>query len=252
MHAEKLDEFVYSPEDLRDFNERLAPRHVAIIMDGNRRWAKRHSLSPIMGHWKGADTLTNIVTAAKSLGVKVLTVFAFSTENWTRAEEEVEGLMQLFKNYLLQQRESMIEKGIKLDAIGDLSRFPADVKETLEESKRATAHCTQIELVLAMNYGGRNDILRATRALVEDAGKGKLEHEEITEQLFSRYLDTAKWEDPQLLIRTSGENRISNFLLWQLSYAEVYISEVLWPDFNEGNLLEAVLEYQKRGRRWGA
>ena len=146
----------------------------------------------------------------------------------------------------------MIDEGIKLDAIGDLSRLPAEVRDTVEECKQATAHCDQIELVLAMNYGGRNDILQATRALVKDAAEGNLKTLEISEQVFSSYLNTAKWKDPELLIRTSGENRISNFLLWQLSYAEVYISDVLWPDFSEGNLLEAVLEYQKRGRRWGA
>lgn len=242
---------VYSPDDLKGLDPRLVPRHVAIIMDGNRRWARRHSLAPIMGHWKGADALTNIVTAAKSLGIKVLTVFSFSTENWSRPEDEVEGLMHLFKNYLLQQKEAMIEEGIKLDAIGDLSGLPTDVRETVEACKRATAHCDQIELILAMNYGGRNDILQAARALAKDAAEGKLKDVEISEKTFSGYLDTAKWEDPELLIRTSGENRISNFLLWQLSYAEVYISDVLWPDFSEGNLLEAVVEYQKRGRRWG-
>ncbi len=242
---------VYAPEELKGLDPRLVPSHVAIIMDGNRRWARRHSLAPIMGHWKGADALTNIVTAAKSLGIKVLTVFSFSTENWSRPEDEVEGLMHLFKNYLLQQKVAMIEEGIKLDAIGDLSGLPAEVRDTVEECKRATAHCDQIELVLAMNYGGRNDILQAARALAKDAAEGKLQDMEISEQVFSGYLDTAKWEDPELLIRTSGENRISNFLLWQLSYAEVYISDVLWPDFSEGNLLDAVIEYQKRGRRWG-
>lgn len=246
------ESLVYSPEDLKSLDPRLVPRHVAIIMDGNRRWARGHSLSPIMGHWKGADALTNIVTAAKSLGIKVLTVFSFSTENWTRPEDEVEGLMDLFKNYLLQQKQAMIQEGIKLDAIGDLSRLPPEVRETVEECKRATAHCDQIELVLAMNYGGRNDILQAARLLAKDAAEGKLKDVEISEKTFSDYLDTAKWEDPALLIRTSGENRISNFLLWQLSYAEVYISDVLWPDFSEGDLLEAVIEYQKRGRRWGA
>lgn len=251
MQTEKLDECIYSPEDLKDLDPRLVPRHVAIIMDGNRRWAKSHSLAPIMGHWKGADALTDIVTAAKALGIKVLTVFSFSTENWSRPEDEVDGLMHLFRNYLLRQKEAMIGEGIKLDAIGDLSRLPAEVRDTVEECKLATAQCDQIELVLAMNYGGRNDILQATRALAKDAAEGKLRTMEISEQVFSTYLNTAKWKDPELLIRTSGENRISNFLLWQLSYAEVYISDVLWPDFNEGNLLEAVLEYQKRGRRWG-
>jgi undecaprenyl diphosphate synthase len=242
---------VYTPEERTLIEGALLPKHVAIIMDGNRRWARKHELPYMAGHWKGAEVITQIVKAAAELGIKVLTVYAFSTENWGRTAEEIEALMHLYKVYLIRQREFMVEAGIKLDAIGDLSRLPADVLEALNESKLATRHCSKMELVLALNYGGRDDIRRAVVAVLEDHEEGKLTKQALTEQVFSSYLDTAKWQDPSLLIRTSGEQRVSNFLLWQISYSEVYISKVLWPDFNEKELLKAVVEYQQRERRLG-
>lgn len=227
------------------------PRHIAVIMDGNRRWAKRHCVPTMVGHWKGAEALTNIVETASNMGVKVMTVFAFSTENWNRGSEEVDSLMHLFKMYLVGQRDRMVSEGVKLDAIGNLQKLPTDVKRVLDETKEMTSGGNKIELVLALNYGARDDIRRATISIVEDCAQGKLKKEEISEQVFARYLDTAKWGDPDLLIRTSGEKRLSNFLLWQISYAEVYITDVLWPDFDERELLNAMLEFQRRERRIG-
>lgn len=238
-------------EDFPQANLKKIPHHVAIIMDGNRRWAKQRGLPVMAGHWKGAEALTHIIPIASALGIKVLTVYAFSTENWGRSEDEVEALMDLFKIYLLRQKSQMIQEGVRLATIGDLSRLPLSVLETVEECKAATAGGTKIDLVLALNYGGRDDIRRATLAILEDCQKGKLTKEALSEEVFSTYLDTAEWGDPELLIRTSGEQRLSNFLLWQISYSEVYITDVLWPEFREQDLVRALKEYQQRERRLG-
>lgn len=244
-------QILYSPDDLAILDPAKIPSHVAIIMDGNRRWARKQGLPAMMGHWKGAETLTKIVRAASEIGIKALTVYSFSTENWGRAKEEIDALMHLFKVYLIKEREPMKREGVRLDAIGDLKRLPDFVTEELELSKKATADCKKIDLVLAINYGGRDDIRRAFAAMLQDYEKGRLSKDEITEQTISRYLDTAKWPDPELLIRTSGERRQSNFLLWQLCYSEFYHTEVLWPDFDEHDLLQAVHEHQLRQRRLG-
>ena len=227
------------------------PRHIAIIMDGNRRWAKNKGLPSKVGHWNGAEALSKIVENAASLGVKVLTVYAFSTENWKRSDEEVDSLMHLFQMYLIGNKDRMIREGVRLATIGDLRRMPIEVKKTLDDVKRATAGGDNIDLVLAVNYGARDDIRRATMGIVEDCLIGRVNKEDISEALIARYLDTAPWGDPELLIRTSGERRLSNFLLWEISYAEVYVTDVLWPDFNEQELIKAVAEYQKRERRTG-
>jgi undecaprenyl diphosphate synthase len=227
------------------------PNHVAIIMDGNRRWAKQKDMPSAFGHWKGAEVLTDIVKAASNLGVKVLTVYAFSTENWLRNPSEVEYLMQLFENYLIQQKDSMIQEGVKLDAIGDLSKLPERLQKVFHDVKHATSSGNKIELVLALSYGGRDDILRGIKSIIDDCEAGKLSKDEITEMVFSKYLDTKKWHDPDLLIRTSGEKRLSNFLLWQLCYTEVVISDELWPDFSSECLENAISEYRQRKRRKG-
>jgi undecaprenyl diphosphate synthase len=227
------------------------PHHVAIMMDGNRRWAKRRGLPAIAGHWKGAEALSNLVESASNLGIKVLTVYSFSTENWTRPLEEINGLMDLMKSYLIGQKEKMLREGVRLDTIGDLSRLPNDLRDILEETKRATKGGQKIDLVLALNYGARDDIRRAVVAVVDDCLQGRLKKEELTERVFANYLDTAKWTDPELVIRTSGERRLSNFLLWQISYAEVYVSEKLWPDFAEADLVEALKDFYQRERRKG-
>jgi undecaprenyl diphosphate synthase len=227
------------------------PRHVAIIMDGNRRWAKNKGLPAMVGHWHGAEALSKIVENAASLGVKVLTVYAFSTENWNRSNDEVDSLMNLFRMYLAGNKERMIREGVRLATIGDIRKLPQAVKQTLDDVKQATAENNRIDLVIAVNYGARDDIRRATASIVDDCLRGRVNKEDITEALISRYLDTAPWGDPELLIRTSGEKRLSNFLLWEISYAEVYISNVLWPDFNEQELIRAIADYQKRERRTG-
>jgi undecaprenyl diphosphate synthase len=227
------------------------PKHVAIIMDGNRRWAKEQGLSPMVGHWKGAEVLCAIVESAAALGIKVLTVYAFSTENWNRNSEEIDALMKLFEMYLRSQKDHMLASGVKLDVIGDVEKLPLSVKETIKEVKDATVGGSRIELVLALNYGSRDDIRRAVVAILEDVEKGFLKKEDVTEKLIASHLDTAKWDDPELLIRTSGEKRLSNFLLWQISYAEVHYTDVLWPDFDEKELMSAILEFQKRDRRIG-
>lgn len=237
--------------DLPKLDMDRIPKHVAIIMDGNRRWAKNQGLPSMVGHWHGAEALSKIVEVAASLGVQTLTVYAFSTENWKRSQEEVDSIMKLFRMYLIGQKDRMVREGVRLGTIGDTRRFPAQVKETLDDVKKATAGGDKIDLVLAVNYGARDDIRRALISIVEDCERGRLQKEDITEALIARYLDTAPWGDPELLIRTSGESRISNFLLWEISYAEVYITDVLWPDFNEQELMRAVAAYQKRERRVG-
>lgn len=243
---------VYTQEEIAALSRTPLPQHIAIIMDGNRRWAQKQGLPSLAGHWAGAQTLTHIIRAAGELGIKAVTVYAFSTENWMRPPEEVEGLLELTETYLLEQRPAMIQEGVRLETIGDLSRFPPKLIKTIEESKKATSSGKTIDLVLALNYGGRDDIKRALSAIAKDCSNKKISNHEITEQTISKYLDTAKWQDPDLLIRTSGEMRLSNFLLWQVSYAEMYVTEVLWPDFTPQHFYEAVLDYQRRNRRVGA
>ncbi len=237
--------------DLVQIDRKRIPHHIAIIMDGNRRWAKERNLPPMVGHWKGAEALPGIVRAAGDLGVKVLTVYAFSTENWGRSPEEIDALMHLFNHYLMNQKDVMIDEGVRLESIGDISKLPLFVQETLLATKQATAQGSHIDLVLALNYGGRDDIRRAIMAMLKDHEKGDLSIAELSEDLISGYLDTAQWPDPDILIRTSGEKRQSNFLLWQLCYSEFYHTDVLWPDFKAQDLLLAIKEYQKRERRLG-
>ncbi|MCH9630542.1 MAG: Ditrans,polycis-undecaprenyl-diphosphate synthase ((2E,6E)-farnesyl-diphosphate specific) [Chlamydiia bacterium] len=227
------------------------PKHIAFIMDGNRRWAKNKRLPIHFGHYKGAEVIDKIVSYAADLGVKVITVYAFSTENWNRSQEEVNGLMQLFKTYLRRKKKSMLKQGVKLTTIGNLERFSLPLQKELSEVVSVTEGCERIQLVLALNYGSRNEITRAVRKIVEDVENKKISKQEVTENLISGYLDTADVMDPDLLIRTSGESRLSNFLLWQLSYTEVMTVPTLWPDFGKKDLLCAILEYQKRKRRFG-
>jgi undecaprenyl diphosphate synthase len=228
------------------------PKHVAIIMDGNRRWAKQRFLPVAEGHRRGAEVLTKIIEIASNLGVRVLTVYAFSTENWSRSDLEVKILLDLLKFYLKRECKSMVRNGIRLESIGDLSPFPEDVKKTLSQTKEATMHGEKIRLVLALNYGGRDDLKRAMIGIAQDYREGKVLKEDLTESLIASRLDTAPFGDPDLLIRSSGEKRMSNFLLWQISYTEIFLTDVLWPDFEEKNFIEAVEEYQKRDRRLGA
>lgn len=251
LMQESTREEEFDTEEYPLLNSSHFPTHIAIIMDGNRRWAKRRGLPAVAGHWRGAEILTRIVRAAADLGVKVLTVYSFSTENWSRSQEEIDALMHLIKSYLKRQLPFMLKEGVRLDTIGDISRLPPTVQEVLQATKEATKQGNKIDLVLALNYGGRDEIRRATLAVLEDLQKGKIDKNDFSETLFSQYLDTAKWGDPQLLIRTSGEKRLSNFLLWQISYSEVYLTDVLWPDFSKKELMRAILEYQSRELRLG-
>ena len=247
----KTDHKIYSDEERLGIQRCRVPRHIAIMMDGNRRWARKQGLPLMAGHWQGAETLLNIVRAAGELGVEVLTVYAFSTENWKRPPVEVNALMRLFKAHLIKQREAMIEGGVRLNVIGDISKFPSDVRRTLEETIRKTSSGTKMDLVIALNYGARDEIKRAVVRIVEDCMSNKLDKNDLSEATISSYLDTRKWQDPDLLIRPSGESRISNFLLWQISYSEIVLTDVLWPDFSEVDLLNAIRNFQKREMRIG-
>ncbi len=242
---------IYSEEQraLMDFGK--IPRHIAIIMDGNRRWAKQKGLPPMAGHYEGAETLVDIVRSAVELGVKTLTVYSFSTENWERPDPEIHALMHIFELYLANKREWMVREGVRLEAIGDLSRLPLPVQEALDATKIVTKNGDRINLVLALNYGARDEIRRAVVKILQKNEKQKIEIEEITEQFIEDNLDTKAWGDPDLLIRTSGELRLSNFLLWQISYTELYMTDTLWPDFSSENFYEAVLSFQQRSRRRG-
>jgi undecaprenyl diphosphate synthase len=231
-------------------NDKL-PHHIAIIMDGNGRWAKKKSLSRIRGHIKGIDAVREVVTACRELGIKILTLYAFSVENWKRPKEEVSTLMTLLKEYLLKEVAEMLQNNIRLLAIGRLEDLPSDVQQTLRETMKKTENRTGMILNLALSYGGRSEILQAVQRILRDCQKGKMIPEEINFQKFSDYLWTQGMPDPDLLIRTSGEFRISNFLLWQIAYTELYVTETLWPDFNREELLKAISDYQSRERRFG-
>jgi len=242
-------------QGLRRFMEEIdkekLPKHIAIIMDGNGRWAKKKLLNRISGHMKGVDAVREVVTACRELGIKILTLYAFSIENWRRPKEEVKALMGLLKDYLLKERQEMIENNIRLSAVGRLGDLPSDVQTTLQETMRMTKDCDGMILNLALSYGGRSEILHAVQGILSDFQKKKIEPEEINQERFTRYLWTWGLPDPDLLIRTSGEFRISNFLLWQIAYTELYVTETLWPDFDRRELLKAIADYQSRERRFG-
>lgn len=236
---------------MEEIDKEKLPRHIAIIMDGNGRWAKKQSLSRISGHIKGIKAVREVVTACRELGIKVLTLYAFSIENWRRPKDEVAALMALLKDYLLKEREEMIENNIRLCAIGRVEDLPSDVQDILRETIQKTQRCDGMILNLALSYGGRSEILHAVHGIISDLQKGKIRPEEINVQRFPQYLWTRGIPDPDLLIRTSGEFRISNFLLWQIAYTELYITETLWPDFDRQELLKAIADYQSRERRFG-
>lgn len=227
------------------------PRHVAIIPDGNRRWARKARENIPQGHQEGADTLSNIIKASKILGIKVLTVYTLSTENLNRSPEEVRFLMWMLESNLAHYTPLMINEGIRLETIGDLEKIPKEVNDRITSTKESTAHCKEMVLVLAVNYGGRDDIRRAVQKILNDSEQGKIQIENITESTIAKYLDTCPYGDPDLLIRAGGELRVSNFLLWQLSYSELYVSDELWPDFTPNHLLGALIDFQKRERRGG-
>ncbi|GAB4186145.1 MAG: isoprenyl transferase [Simkaniaceae bacterium] len=228
------------------------PRHICIAMDGNRRWAKLNKKPVRYGHLQGAEAAIEIVRSARDLGIHTITLYAFSTENWKRSPKEIRSLMSIFRLYLYRMKKDMLQLGIRFHTIGDLSPFTSSFQKAVEEVKIKTADCKAMNLVLALNYGGRDEIRRAALRMAQDYREGKIEKENFTEDFFRSYLDTSNLEDPDLFIRTSGEQRISNFLLWQISYSELYITDTLWPDFTKRHLIQAIDHYQYRERRLGS
>ena len=227
------------------------PSHVAIIMDGNGRWAKQRGLPRTEGHIRGQDALRTTLRAAARRGIKYLTVYTFSTENWSRPQEEVDALMSILVSAIHAETPQLIAEGVRMRAIGDLSRLPQQAQDSLAESIELTKDGAQITLILALSYSSRDEIRRASQRLTAEAAAGHLRPEEITEELISSYLDTAEYPDPDLVIRTGGEERISNYLLWQSAYSELYFSETYWPDFGQEALDEALAAYASRERRFG-
>ncbi len=241
--------------DPRALDEARVPKHVAVIMDGNGRWAKKRALNRLRGHKAGIEAVRETIRAASDSGVRYLTIYSFSTENWKRPDDEVEGLMNLFAKTMLAEVDGLHEEHVRVMTIGDMSRLPQETREAFEEAWHKTKDNDGMTLVVAVNYGSRQEMLHAAQALmtfaVEQAEKtGQIP--EPTEELFERGLYTAGIPDPELLIRTSGEMRVSNFLLWQLAYTEFYCTDVLWPDFDRYEFLRALLSYQARDRRFGA
>ena len=227
------------------------PSHVAIIMDGNGRWAKQRGLPRTEGHIRGQDALRTTLRAAARRGIKYLTVYTFSTENWSRPQEEVDALMSILVSAIHAETPQLIAEGVRMRAIGDLSRLPQQAQDSLAESIELTKDGAQITLILALSYSSRDEIRRASQRLAAEVAAGRLRPEEITEELISSYLDTAEYPDPDLVIRTGGEERISNYLLWQSAYSELYFSETYWPDFGQEALDEALAAYASRERRFG-
>jgi len=228
------------------------PQHIAIIMDGNGRWANERGLPRREGHRAGAESVREAIDACKEIGVKYLTLYAFSSENWNRPEPEVRALMALLDRFLEERAKDLMRQNVRMLVIGDTARLPASTRKRLDRILRETAANTSLTLVLALSYGAREEITAAARSLATDAAAGRIKPEEITKELFASRLYTADIPDPDLLLRTSGELRVSNFLLWQISYAEIIIVRKFWPDFRQGDLFEAVKEYQRRHRRFGA
>jgi len=229
----------------------LLPRHVAIIMDGNGRWAELRGLPRIAGHAEGIKSVREIITLSGELGIAALTIYAFSQENWKRPSAEINALMALLEQYLQSEMEALIEKGARFRAIGQIDWLPSSAREWVRRVERETAHLDRLLLNVALSYGGRSEIVDAVRRLAQDCKDGKVQPDEIDEAVMEGYLFTHGLPDPDLLIRTSGEARISNFLLWQLAYTEMYFTPTLWPDFRRREGLLALLEYQKRERRFG-
>ncbi|MBS0623017.1 MAG: di-trans,poly-cis-decaprenylcistransferase [Verrucomicrobia bacterium] len=252
LSKESAHQQIFSRAELASLQH--IPRHIAMIMDGNRRWSRQQKMKimdPLAGHWEGTHNLFRITWAAIELGIEQLTLYGFSTENWSRSPAEVACLLTVMKKALEYYREPMIEQGVRLQIIGDYRAFPLPLQNILEETVHATRLGQRIGLNLALNYGGRDELKRAVQCIAQKVEEGGLRVQDITEETIGRYLDTASLPDPELLIRTSGELRISNFLLWQLAYTEFYITPVLWPDFSPHDLLTALQHYQQRIRRMG-
>jgi undecaprenyl diphosphate synthase len=227
------------------------PKHIAVIMDGNGRWARQRGLPRSRGHLEGANSAKQCVEACLDIGVEYLTLYTFSTENWRRPKEEIDTLMGLLQKFLKDYTTDLRKRSVRLEAIGRLQEIPPGVQRQLQESIQATADGKSLTTILALNYSGRTEIIDATKKIVEEVIAGRLAKDDIDADIFQKCLYTHKWPDPDLFIRTSGEMRISNFLLWQLSYTEIYVTQKLWPDFRKEDLVEAVQEFRRRNRRFG-
>jgi len=230
--------------------ERL-PRHIAIIMDGNGRWATQRGWSRVVGHRRGKDSVKEVVETARRLGIPFLSLYAFSSENWGRPKDEVTALMRFLKHYLVTEMKRMMKNGIRLLALGNVRKLPREVQAALRDAIEQTRSNTGMTVVLAVSYGGREELTDAMRVLARRVRRGDLDPEQINQDLVAAHLGTAGIPDPDLLIRTSGEMRISNFLLWQIAYTEIYVTDTLWPDFREDEFLEAIADFQRRQRRFG-
>ena len=239
-------------EDLKslvDLNN--IPKHVAVIMDGNGRWAKQHGEARLFGHANGVDSVRAILKAARELGVEFLTLYAFSTENWNRPQEEVDGLMDLLVHSITNEMDELNENGVRLTAIGDIEGLPTNCASSLKDAILTTKNNKDITLILALNYSSKWEIRKAIQTIATKVSAGELTVDKITDELISEHLTTNEFPDPELMIRTSGEHRISNFLLWQLAYSEFYFTETHWPDFRRNDFFQAILAYQQRERRFG-
>ena len=239
------------PHTAGEGDKNRLPRHIAIIMDGNGRWAKQRSLPRTAGHKAGAEVFRDIATYCKELGVAYLTVYAFSTENWKRPAEEVSAIMGLLRQYLLEAVDTMERDNIRLKFFGDLSAIAPELQKLAEETREISGHCDGFQANICLNYGGRDEILHAARRFARDCADGTADPDSLTEAGFSDYLYSAGIPDPELIIRTSGEERLSGFLLWQCAYSEFYFCDTLWPDFTRAELDKAIIAYQKRDRRFG-
>ena len=240
-----------SPSGLKDLPTGQLPAHVAIIMDGNGRWAKKHLLNRIRGHEKGAETVRTIVRTCREIGIPILTLYAFSTENWERPKTEVAALMSLLKNFLDSELEEMLQNNIRLNAIGQIERLPRNVRQTIAAVMAQTRDNDGLLLNLALSYGGRAEIVKMVQAIAAKVKSAELDPAAITAEDVSAHLYTLGMADPDLLIRTSGEFRVSNFLLWQIAYAEIFVTDTLWPDFGREEFIDILKEFQKRERRFG-
>ncbi len=236
---------------LKDIDKDRLPRHVALIMDGNGRWARKRGKERIYGHENGVEAVRKTLEAAGDLKIPFITIYAFSTENWSRPKKEVDTLMELLVNAIRKETKQLCEKGIRLHAIGNLDSLPANCLKELKEAINLTKDNDELNLIIALSYSARWEIINAVKKIAEDLNKKKINTETFNENIFKQYLTTHNFPDPDLLIRTSGELRISNFLLWQIAYSELYFTPVLWPDFNKEHFFQAILDYQKRDRRFG-
>lgn len=236
---------------LEQIDRSKLPQHVAFIMDGNGRWAKKRGQIRLFGHRKGVSTVKEMLTAAGNLGIRYVTVYAFSTENWNRPEDEINGIMSLLSNAIDDEIENMMQNGVRVSIIGEINRLPKSLQEKIAYVIERTKNNSNLDFIVALSYSGRWDIVEAARRIAKDCVDGKVSLNDISSDLFSGYLSTAGIPDPELMIRTSGESRISNFLLYQLAYSELYFTDVLWPDFDREELYKALISYQNRERRFG-